>query len=94
MFLPGLCALIGVAYNSGDFDSFEEDFVSTGDDESYWKAAGKTGCDISIKLEKYEGYLFGTFSGSGKSYLSGASLLWKAYLAQGGNPEAQEKPEK
>jgi hypothetical protein len=40
-----------------------------------------------------KGIFFGTLSGSGKVYLSGVSLLWECYLTQGGNPEAQERPE-
>lgn len=92
--LPELCSLIEASYEDGDFDIFVEDFISTGKNSLCWGKSGKTGCDISIELEKHEGYLFGTLSGNGHIYLSGTSLLWDTYLTQGGNPEAQKKPEK
>jgi hypothetical protein len=56
--LPKLCEILEATYHKGDFDSFEDVFLSSGEDESYWKVEGKTGCDILIELEKYEGYFF------------------------------------
>ncbi|MGO4891580.1 hypothetical protein [Flavobacterium sp. W21_SRS_FM6] len=92
--LPKLCSIIEASYQSGDFDSFEDKFTTSGNDESYWSVFGSSGCELSIKLKKYEGYLFGTLSGTGNAFISGACFLWDSYLVQGGNPEAQEKPSK
>lgn len=92
--LPRLCSIIEASYQSGDFDLFEDKFAASEDDVSLWSVSGSSGCELSIKLEKYEGYLFGTLSGAGNAFLSGACLLWELYLQKGGNPGAQEAPRK
>ena len=92
--LPKLCFIIEASYQPGDFDLFEENFAASGNQESLWSVSGRSGCELSIKLEKYEGYLFGTLSGAGNTFVSGACFLWESYLQQGGEPAAQEEPNK
>ena len=92
--LPKLCLTIESSYETGSFELFEENFVQTGNDESIWTVSGHSGCELSIKIEKHEGYLLGILSGYGKAFSAGASILWDSYLEQGGNPEAQEAPRK
>jgi hypothetical protein len=90
--LPKLSAIIEASYQPGDFDSFVYKFAALGNDESLWSISGNSGCELSIKLEKYEGYLFGTLSGTGDAFFSGACFLWESYIEQNGNPDAQEAP--
>ncbi|GAB2889292.1 hypothetical protein ACCI51_19015 [Microbulbifer echini] len=92
--LPRLCSIIEAPYQTGDFESFEAEFVASEKNESIWLVTGRSGCKLSIRLEKYEGYQFGTLSGAGHKFFSGSFLLWESYLAQGGNPDAQEQPRK
>ncbi|WP_227818184.1 hypothetical protein [Nitrogeniibacter aestuarii] len=92
--LPKLCSIIEASYQVGDFASFEDKFLASENDEAFWSVPGDSGCELSIKLEKYEGYLFGTLNGVGNAFASGAQFLWESYLSQGGNPEAQESPTK
>lgn len=53
---------------------------------------GISGCKLTILFEEYEGYLFGTLTGKGVVFQKRRELLWHAYLAAGGNPDALENP--
>lgn len=89
--LPELAQLIAVEYKSGSFEEAEEKFHAEGSESVEWVLSGKYG-RLSIKLEKYEGYYFSCFSAPQPQFQKGKELLWKRYLAEGGNPGAQEQP--
>ena len=89
--LPALARIIGAEYTNGLFEQAEENFCNTREDTFEWKLLGNFG-RLVIKLEKYEGYYFSAFEAPEPQFQAGKELLWKAYLAQNGNANAQEKP--
>lgn len=89
--LPELARVIGTDYAHGSFARAEDEFHRTGEVTLEWQLRGKFG-GLIIKLEEYEGYYFSRFEAPEPQFRTGKELLWKAYLAQGGNPDAQEKP--
>ena len=90
--LPKLCILIGTLYSPGEFEKYEKWFINKGMEKASWDLTGRSGMQLSITLEKYEGYFFGTLKGSGANFQIASELLWKTYLTQGGNPDTQKKP--
>lgn len=90
--LPKICEVIGATYVPGEFTRFEEDCEFDAMDLAHWNVSGNSGCKVIIRIEKYEGYFFGTLTGVGEPYRFAANLLWAAYIASGGNPAAQVKP--
>lgn len=90
--LPELAKIIDADYHSGAFAKAEDDFHDSGKEIEEWSMIGKTGITLSVLFEKYEGYYFVTICGSGSNYNKSKQLLYEAYLSQGGNPDAQEKP--
>ena len=89
--LPDIARIIGADYIPGSFERADGAFHNGGEDTSEWQLRGKFGY-LMIKLEKHEGYYFSRFDAIEPQFQTGKELLWKAYLAQGGNPGAQAKP--
>jgi len=90
--LPRLAGIIGASFQPGGFTAAEALFEESGDERSEWNLSGQTGVSVTVKLEKHEGYLFVTVAGAGAAFQKAKQYLWDCYLAQGGSPEAQEKP--
>ena len=90
--LPELAKIIGAEYQPSTFSKAEDLFCDSGKDTEEWNLCGKSGVRFSVLFEKYEGYFFVSVYGSGDIFNKAKVFLYKKYLAQGGNPEAQEKP--
>lgn len=73
--LVHLSKIANVDFTSSEFSKFEDDFSDSGKDVDFYMLKGME-LEISVKLEKYEGYLYISISGSGdcfnaaKNYLS------------------------
>ena len=93
--LPSLAALLGAPYEPGEFDRAEEQFHARaqahGPARQAWRLAGPAG-QLTVWLEAFEGYAFGTLQATDAVLREGGALLWQAYLQQGGNPRAAEPP--
>jgi len=90
--LPKLGDLIEASDATARFGASEAAFEDSNDSSLEWTIQGATGCSLSVKFEEYEGYLFGVLTGCGSAFSAAAEVLWDAYISQGGNPDAQEKP--
>ncbi len=88
--LPEFCRIINADYIDGDFEKFEDSFADSGKDVDYFIVKGKS-IELSIKLEKYEGYFFADMRGKGKDFQKDREYLYDCYIDSGGNPDAQEK---
>lgn len=89
--LPKLAEILGASYTRSSFETAEEEFHNGGAGSVEWKLAGAYGT-LVVNLERYEGYYFCRLEGQEPQFQQGKELLWKAYLAQGGNPRAQQQP--
>ncbi len=90
--LPELALIIRAAYHIGEYTAAEDEFFASGADESIWTLRGTDG-EMRIRFERYEGYYFSDFMAkSSMKAKEGRQLLWRYFLAQGGNPDAQEAP--
>lgn len=87
--LPELAEIIGADYVAGAFEDAEEQFMASAQADANWHLVGLHG-QLLVTFEKYEGYYFAVFNASGSQFFEGKELLWKTYLAQGGNPGIQE----
>ncbi|WP_445358547.1 hypothetical protein [Microbulbifer sp. ANSA005] len=72
--LIGLSELTKVPYVKGNFSRFEDQFVNSGKNEARY-ILKEEGFEISVLLEKYEGYFFVSICGEG-----GRFERAKAYL--------------
>lgn len=89
--LPKIADCIGARYETGTFAQVEELFHAERKEKEQWRLQGRIGY-IEIMLEKYEGYYFSRFWASEPHFRKGKELLWKRYIAEGGNPDAQQRP--
>jgi hypothetical protein len=89
--LPNLAQILEASYAPGSYAQYFEDFERSGRERGEWVLHGNN-VVFSVILEKYEGYLFVSLKGSGPTFEAGKHYLRQCYLAQGGNPTAQEKP--
>ncbi|GAA5162127.1 hypothetical protein [Viridibacterium curvum] len=89
--LPELARIIRAHYEAGSFARAEEEFHALSAEAKEWHLSGECG-QLTVSFEKHEGYYFSRFQASGSELQKGKALLWKSYLDQGGNPDAQEKP--
>ncbi|WP_444909441.1 hypothetical protein [Microbulbifer sp. TRSA005] len=62
--LIGLSELTKVPYVKGNFSRFEDQFVNSGKNEARY-ILKEEGFEISVLLEKYEGYFFVSICGEG-----------------------------
>ena len=90
--LPQVGDLIGVSDATASYHAAESAFEDSNDSSKEWTIQGSNRWSLSVKFEKNEGYLFGVLTGSGSAFSAAAEVLWDAYIAQGGNPDAQEQP--
>ncbi len=90
--LPQVGDLIGLSDATASYRAAESAFEDSDDSSQEWVIQGATGCSLSVKFEQYEGYLFGVLTGRGSAFSAAAEVLWDAYIAQGGNPDAHEQP--
>ncbi|MBB3166833.1 hypothetical protein [Simiduia aestuariiviva] len=65
--LIGLSEVANVPYIKGDFSRFEDEFVSSGQEEARF-ILKDGGFEISVLLEKYEGYFFVSIAGEGERF--------------------------
>jgi hypothetical protein len=89
--LIDLSQILGAKYLSGAYTLAEEQFQSSFRSQETWALKGQQGI-LTIEFEKYEGYYFSEFRASEPEFTRGAQFLWQSYLAQGGDPNAQERP--
>lgn len=90
--LPHLATIIDADYSLGKFSIAEEHFIESGKDTEEWSLIGKSGIELVVTFEKYEGYLFLTLTGSGLLFETSKRYLYECYLKQGGDPSSQESP--
>ncbi len=91
LFLPEMANIIKATYEPGSYSKAEDSFHSNSIDLEEWVLLGEVG-RLVVKFERYEGYYFSIFEASDQAFQAGKLLLWKNYIAQGGNAAAQEKP--
>ncbi|MBK8015063.1 MAG: hypothetical protein IPK13_27405 [Deltaproteobacteria bacterium] len=89
--LPALAKCMGATYEAGDFSKAHQMFVDSGMEEAVWLLQGAN-ASLRVRFEAHEDYLFSTLQGAGSEFQQGQKLLWEAYRAQGGNPNAQKEP--
>lgn len=89
--LSEMAHIIGAEYEAGSFSKAEEIFHEQSIRSAEWRLTGEYGF-LVVKFEEYEGYYFSKFQASNLEFQEGKALLWRSYLEQGGNPNAQEKP--
>jgi hypothetical protein len=76
--LIGLSEIANIPFKDGEFSKFEDTFVDSGIEKDFFSLKGIE-LEISVLLEKYEGYFFVTIIGEGtcfekaKVYLSKCS---------------------
>ena len=80
--LPDICAIIGAEYEEGEIDTAEEQFRQSGEAEWLWTRRGSTGCEVVVKFEEHEAYLFGWVTGRGRAFREAFWLVrdWKELL--------------
>ena len=91
--IPQVCELIGLPDATAKYRAIASAFENSNNSRQEWTVQGSAGCSLTVELEQHEGYLFGKLTGNGSVFSSAAKLLWNAYIAQGGNPDAQAKPQ-
>lgn len=70
-----LCEIAKIDFNLAEFSKFEDDFSDSGKSIDFYTLKSEE-LEISVKLEKYEGYFYISVSGDGdcfnaaKNYLS------------------------
>ena len=62
-----LSKIANIPYTTAEFLSFEEKFSDSGKDEDFYSLKGKE-LEISVQLEKHEGYFFVTIIGGGSCF--------------------------
>jgi hypothetical protein len=65
--LIGLSNIANLSFTQGEFSSFEDEFSDSGVDEIQYIIKGAD-LEVSVFLEKYEGYFLVSISGSGKVF--------------------------
>jgi hypothetical protein len=90
--LPEIATAIGATYLPDSFSNVIDAFEDNNQSTQEWSLLGTNGCKLVVLLEQYEGYFFSVLHGSGAGYVAAKQLLWDAYISQGGNPDAQERP--
>ena len=91
--IPQICELIGLSDATDNYLATASAFEDSNNSLQEWSVQGSTGCSLSVTLEQYESYLFGKLTGRGSAFSLAAKLLWNAYIAQGGNRDAQRQPQ-
>jgi|TARA_B110000211_G_scaffold232766_1_gene297267 hypothetical protein len=74
--LIGLSKIANLSFTQGEFSSFEDEFSDSGVDETQYIIKG-VDLEISVILEKYEGYFLVSISGSGKVFDKSKEYLIK-----------------
>ncbi|WP_152604095.1 hypothetical protein [Methylotenera sp. G11] len=86
-----LARIIQASCEAEEYSLAEEKFHTSSNEKDIWLMKGLLG-QLAVEFEKYEGYYFSEFHALEPAFKNGKKLLWFNYLAQGGNPNAQEKP--
>ena len=89
--LPELSEIIGAEYHVGVFSHAEDEFHDSHERKREWMLQGAHGI-LRIQFEEYEGYYYASLEADGAYFQKASDILWRTYLIQGGNPDAQEKP--
>ena len=89
--LPEMANIIKAKYEPGSYSQAENNFHTNCIDLEEWVLLGELG-SLVVKFEKYEGYYFSKFEASDQPFKEGKFLLWRSYIAQGGNAAVQENP--
>jgi len=72
--LEAISQISDIPYSKGHFSNFDDSFADSGKDEDFYLLKG-TQLEVSVQLERYEGYYFITITGTGREFENAKSYL-------------------
>lgn len=85
--LPTIARILGAKYRAGSLTELDDRFKRLGRAHLDWWIAGPGG-RLTVHLEQYDDYYFGTLEAAGPAFDVARALLREHCIAQGGNPDA------
>ena len=84
--------LTGIDVPSDAFDRQQKQLQESKESDRKVVFIDQRNFKLEVMLERYDSYLFTTITGVGKTYGDVADYLYSQYKQQGGNLQAQNKP--